>query len=335
MNFLKNKSILITGGTGSFGFAFANYLLDNFSNLKKIIIFSRDELKQYNFSQQILNHKNYSKLRFFLGDIRDKTRLVTALNDVDIVVHAAALKQVEASEYNPIEFIKTNIIGSQNVVEACLETKVTKVIALSTDKAAAAINLYGATKLCSDKLFLASNNIAGKKNIRFSVVRYGNVINSRGSVVPNFIKQKLDGVLKVTNPEMTRFSLTLREGIENVMWALKNGIGGEIIVPKIPSYRILDLAKAIDDKIKIKIIGERQGEKIHEEMITISDGKNTLDIGSHYIIADNKKVKEKYIKKFKGKKVAASFCYRSNLNNHFLTISELRKIIKNEIKNEH
>ena len=334
MNFLKNKSILITGGTGSFGSTFINYLLDNCPNLKKIIIFSRDELKQYNFSQENLNHKNYSKLRFFLGDIRDKTRLVSALNDVDIVVHAAALKQVEASEYNPIEFIKTNIIGSQNVVEACLETNVTKVIALSTDKAAAAINLYGATKLCSDKLFLASNNIIGKKNIRFSVVRYGNVINSRGSVVPNFIKQKLDGVLKVTNPEMTRFSLTLREGIENVMWALKNGIGGEVIVPKIPSYKILDLAKAIDDKIKIKIIGTRQGEKIHEEMITISDGKNTLDIGSHYIIANNKKVKEKYIKKFKGKKVADSFCYRSNLNNNFLTISELRKIIKKETKNK-
>ena len=334
MNFLKNKSILITGGTGSFGSTFINYLLDNCPNLKKIIIFSRDELKQYNFSQENLDHKNYSKLRFFLGDIRDKTRLVSALNDVDIVVHAAALKQVEASEYNPIEFIKTNIIGSQNVVEACLETNVTKVIALSTDKAAAAINLYGATKLCSDKLFLASNNITGKKNIRFSVVRYGNVINSRGSVVPNFIKQKLDGVLKVTNPEMTRFSLTLREGIENVMWALKNGIGGEIIVPKIPSYKILDLVKAIDDKIKIKIIGTRQGEKIHEEMITISDGKNTLDIGSHYIIANNKKVKEKYIKKFKGKKVADSFCYRSNLNNNFLTISELRKIIKKETKNK-
>ena len=334
MNFLKNKSILITGGTGSFGSTFVKYLLNNYPNLKKIIIFSRDELKQYNFSQENLNHKNYSKLRFFLGDIRDKTRLVSALNDVDIVVHAAALKQVEASEYNPIEFIKTNIIGSQNVVEACLETNVTKVIALSTDKAAAAINLYGATKLCSDKLFLASNNITGKKNIRFSVVRYGNVINSRGSVVPSFIKQKLDGVLKVTNPEMTRFSLTLREGIENVMWALKNGIGGEVIVPKIPSYKILDLAKAIDDKIKIKIIGTRQGEKIHEEMITISDGKNTLDIGSHYIIANNKKVKEKYIKKFKGKKVADSFCYRSNLNNNFLTISELRKIIKKETKNK-
>jgi len=333
MNFLKNKSILITGGTGSFGATFAKYLLDNHSNLKKIIIFSRDELKQYNISQKLINHKNYSKLRFFLGDIRDKTRLISALDDVDIVVHAAALKQVEASEYNPIEFIKTNIIGSQNVVEACLETKVNKVIALSTDKAAAAINLYGATKLCSDKLFLASNNITGKKNIRFSVVRYGNVINSRGSVVPNFIKQKLDGVLKVTNPEMTRFSLTLREGIENVMWALKNGIGGEIIVPKIPSYKILDLAKAIDDKIKIKLIGTRQGEKIHEEMITISDGKNTLDIGSHYIIANNKKVKEKYIKKFKGKKVADSFCYRSNLNNNFLTISELKKIIKKETKN--
>ena len=333
MNIFNKKTILITGGTGSFGSAFVKYLLDNHSQLSRIIIFSRDELKQYNISQKLINHKNYAKLRFFLGDIRDKTRLVSALNDVDIVIHAAALKQVEASEYNPIEFIKTNIIGSQNVVEACLETKVTKVIALSTDKAAAAINLYGATKLCSDKLFLASNNITGKKNIRFSVVRYGNVINSRGSVVPNFIKQKLDGVLKVTNPEMTRFSLTLREGIENVMWALKNGIGGEIIVPKIPSYKILDLAKAIDDKIKIKLIGTRQGEKIHEEMITISDGKNTLDIGSHYIIANNKKVKEKYIKKFKGKKVADSFCYRSNLNNNFLTISELKKIIKKETKN--
>jgi UDP-N-acetylglucosamine 4,6-dehydratase/5-epimerase len=333
MNIFNKKTILITGGTGSFGSAFVKYLLDNHSQLSRIIIFSRDELKQYNLSQENLNHKNYSKLRFFLGDIRDKTRLVSALNDVDIVVHAAALKQVEASEYNPIEFIKTNIIGSQNLVEACLETKVNKVIALSTDKAAAAINLYGATKLCSDKLFLASNNITGKKNIRFSVVRYGNVINSRGSVVPNFLKQKLDGVLKVTNPEMTRFSLTLREGIENVMWALKNGIGGEVIVPKIPSYKILDLAKAVDDKIKIKIIGTRQGEKIHEEMITISDGKNTLDIGSHYIIVNNKKVKEKYIKKFKGKKVADSFSYRSNLKNNFLTISELRKIIKKETKN--
>tara|TARA_B110000027_G_scaffold132656_1_gene159302 strand:- start:145 stop:1152 length:1008 start_codon:yes stop_codon:yes gene_type:complete len=333
MNIFNKKTILITGGTGSFGSAFVKYLLDNHSQLSRIIIFSRDELKQYNISQKLINHKNYAKLRFFLGDIRDKTRLVSALNDVDIVIHAAALKQVEASEYNPIEFIKTNIIGSQNVVEACLETKVTKVIALSTDKAAAAINLYGATKLCSDKLFLASNNITGKKNIRFSVVRYGNVINSRGSVVPNFLKQKLEGVLKVTNPEMTRFSLTLREGIENVMWALKNGIGGEIIVPKIPSYKILDLAKAIDDKIKIKLIGTRQGEKIHEEMITISDGKNTLDISTHYIIANNKEVKEKYIKKFKGKKVSDSFCYRSNLNNNFLTISELKKIIKKETKN--
>ena len=333
MNIFNKKTILITGGTGSFGSAFVKYLLDNHSQLSRIIIFSRDELKQYNLSQENLNHKNYSKLRFFLGDIRDKTRLVSALNDVDIVVHAAALKQVEASEYNPIEFIKTNIIGSQNLVEACLETKVNKVIALSTDKAAAAINLYGATKLCSDKLFLASNNITGKKNIRFSVVRYGNVINSRGSVVPNFLKQKLDGVLKVTNPEMTRFSLTLREGIENVMWALKNGIGGEVIVPKIPSYKILDLAKAVDDKIKIKIIGTRQGEKIHEEMITISDGKNTLDIGSHYIIFNNKQVKEKYIKKFKGKKVPDNFCYSSNLNDNFLTVSELRKIIKKETKN--
>ena len=329
----KNKTFLITGGTGTFGKSFVKYLLKKFPKIKKIIIFSRDELKQYNFSQKILEHKNYSKLRFFLGDIRDKVRLVSALNDVDIVVHAAALKQVEASEYNPIEFIKTNIIGAQNLVEACLETNVTKVVALSTDKAAAAINLYGATKLCSDKLFLASNNIIGKKNIRFSVVRYGNVINSRGSVVPNFIKQKLDGVLKVTNSQMTRFSLTLGEGIENVIWALKNGIGGEIIVPKIPSYKILDLAKAIDNKIKIKIIGTRQGEKIHEEMITISDGKNTLDIGSHYIIANNKKVKEKYIKKFKGKKVPDTFCYSSNLNNDFLTISELRKIIKKETKN--
>jgi FlaA1/EpsC-like NDP-sugar epimerase len=223
-------------------------------------------------------------------------------------------------------------MGSQNVVEACLETGVKKVIALSTDKAAAPINLYGATKLCSDKLFLSANNIIGKKNIIFSIVRYGNVINSRGSVVPNFLKQKLKGELKITNPEMTRFSLTLRESIENVMWAIKNSIGGEIIVPKIPSYRILDLAKAVDDKAKIKIVGERPGEKIHEEMITISDGKNTLDIGSHYIIFNNKQVKEKYIKKFKGKKVPDNFCYSSNLNDNFLTVSELRKIIKKETK---
>jgi len=332
MNIFNKKSILITGGTGSFGTAFIKYLLDNHSNLSRIIILSRDELKQYSFSQKIRNHKNYSKLRFFLGDIRDKSRLVSSLDNVDFVVHAAALKQVEASEYNPIEFIKTNIIGAQNLIEACIENKVKKIIALSTDKAAAPVNLYGATKLCSDKLFLASNNISGKKNIRCSIVRYGNVINSRGSVVPNFIKQKLNGVLKITNPEMTRFSLTLRESIENVMWALKNSIGGEIIVPKIPSYRILDLAKAIDDSAKIKIIGERQGEKIHEEMITIADSKNTINIENHYVIANNEKIKQEYIKKFKGKKVEPNFSYQSNLNSYFLSINEIRKIIKNETK---
>lgn len=332
MNFLKNKSILITGGTGSFGSAFVKYLMNNCSNFRKIIILSRDELKQYNLSQKLVDHKHFTKLRFFLGDIRDKTRLLSALSDVDIVVHAAALKQVETSEYNPIEFIKTNIIGSQNLVEACLQSNVSNVVALSTDKAAAPINLYGATKLCSDKLFIASNNIIGNKKIKFSVVRYGNVINSRGSVVPNFIDQKISGVLKVTNSQMTRFSLTLKEGIENVIWALENGVGAEIIVPKIPSYKILDLAKAIDNKMRIKIIGERQGEKLHEEMITISDGRNTLDIGSHYIIANYKKVREIYLKKFKGRKVPKDFSYRSDLNNHFLTIDELKKIIKKEIK---
>ncbi|MDB4279954.1 UDP-N-acetylglucosamine 4,6-dehydratase (inverting), partial [bacterium] len=279
----KNQTILITGGTGSFGKAFLKYLLFNHKDIKRIIVFSRDELKQFDLSMQF-SEKKYPNIRYFLGDIRDKDRLDRAMEDVDYVVHAAALKQVPAAEYNPFEVIKTNVIGAQNIVEACLDSKVKKVIALSTDKACAPINLYGATKLCSDKLFISANNIIGKRNLSFSVVRYGNVMGSRGSVIPEFFKQKKTGSINITNKNMTRFNITMQESIDLVVWALKNSIGGEIFVPKIPSYRILDLAKAIAPDAKINIIGQRPGEKIHEELITKSESVHTVDLKKYYAI---------------------------------------------------
>jgi UDP-N-acetylglucosamine 4,6-dehydratase len=337
----KNKTILITGGTGSFGKAFMEYLLNKHKDLKKIIIFSRDELKQFELSIKF-NEKKYPQLRFFLGDIRDKSRLERAMEEVDYVIHAAALKQVPAAEYNPFEAIKTNIIGAQNIIEACLNSKVKKVIALSTDKACSPINLYGATKLCSDKLFTSANNyVSKKKNISFSVVRYGNVMGSRGSVIPEFLKQKKSGLIKITDKNMTRFSITMQQSINLVIWALKNSIGSEIFVPKIPSYRILDLAKAVADNTKIKIIGRRPGEKIHEELITENESNYTIKLDKYFVIFNflvndpkkkynefEKKLLKKYTKIFSGKKINEKFIYRSDLNDEFLQVKKIRQLIK-------
>ena len=333
----KNKTILITGGTGSFGKAFLEYLLVNHKDVKKIIIFSRDELKQFELSTQF-NKKNYPNIRYFLGDIRDKDRLNRAMENVDYVIHAAALKQVPAAEYNPFEFIKTNVIGAQNIVDACLNSNVKKVIALSTDKACAPINLYGATKLCSDKLFISANNIIGKRKISFSVVRYGNVMGSRGSVIPEFFKQKKSGFINITDKDMTRFNITLQQSIDLVVWALKNAIGGEIFVPKIPSYKILDLAKAIAPEAKINIIGTRPGEKIHEELITESESAYALELKKYFVILTflikktnsgvNGKIQKNYLNLKKGKKSKKEFNYRSNSNSEMLSVEDIRKLIK-------
>ena len=325
----KNKSLLITGGTGSFGKAFIKKLLNNKYKFKKIIIFSRDELKQHEMKlSKNFNEKKYKQLRYFIGDIRDEERLNFALREVDYVVHAAALKQVPTGEYNPFEFIKTNILGAQNIITSSIKNKVRKVIALSTDKAVSPVNLYGATKLCSDKLFLSSNNVVGKQNISFSVVRYGNVTGSRGSVFPVFAKQQLKKEFLITDKNMTRFNISLKDSVEMVIWSLKNTIGGEIIVPKISSYKILDLAKAIDNNAKIKLVGIRQGEKIHEELISKADNLYTYDIGKYYLVFqnDNKKLINFYLKKFKAKKTDESFIYTSDSNNKFLKIKELKNL---------
>ncbi len=333
-NFLKNKNILITGGTGSFGMHLTKKLLQNY-RAKRIVIYSRDEQKQYEMKNSIPN-KYRNILRFFIGDIRDLNRLKIAMNDVDIVVHAAALKHVPIAEYNPFEFIKTNVIGAQNIIEATLNSKVQKVIALSTDKAAAPINLYGATKLTSDKLFVAANNHIGFKKIAYSVVRYGNVMKSRGSVIPLFLQQKRSGTFTITDKEMTRFSITLDEGVNFVINSLEIMHGGEIFIPKIPSFKILDLAKSVSPKNKIKYIGIRPGEKLHEEMITESDSLNTIEFNKFYTIVPNseflpkgKKQKYKRYKKLIGKKCKNGFTYNSKSNEDFLKVREIKKIIEN------
>ena len=324
----KNKSILITGGTGSFGRAFIENLLIKKYPLRRIIIFSRDELKQHQMNNdKKFNEKKYPQLRYFLGDVRDEDRVRQALKDVDYVIHAAALKQVPAAEYNPQEFIKTNVIGTQNIVNSCINTNVKKAILLSTDKASSPINLYGATKLCADKLFTSANNIVGKKNISFSVVRYGNVMGSRGSVIETFLKQKDQKEITITHPDMTRFNIFLNQAVQMVLWSLKNCIGGEIVVPKIPSFKIVDLAKSIGKNIKVKIIGTRPGEKIHEEMISVYDAINTIELKDYFIIIPDHL--KKYYKKNKiGKKFKKNISYNSEKNNDFLTISDLKKIIK-------
>ena len=320
--FFKNKNLLITGGTGSFGKAFVKYLLKEKVPLKKIIIFSRDELKQFEMNK-IFDEKKYKNIRYLIGDVRDKERLKLAINDIDIVVHAAALKQVPAAEYNPFEFIKTNILGAQNLIECCLGSSVTHVIALSTDKASSPINLYGATKLCSDKIFVAANNIIGKQNIKFGIVRYGNVMGSRGSVLDTFLEQSKSGTVSITDKDMTRFNINMKEAIDLTIHSLINLKGGEIFVPKIPSFRITDLAKAINKDSKIKIIGIRPGEKMHEEMISTHDSANTYDLGKYYIIIPNY-LKTNYPLK---RKVEGGFAYRSDTNPNFLSINQLKKII--------
>jgi UDP-N-acetylglucosamine 4,6-dehydratase/5-epimerase len=331
-NFLKKKSILITGGTGSFGQLFVSEILKNHSEIKKIVVFSRDELKQFEMAQKFPENE-YNKIRYFLGDLRDKDRIYRALDNIDIVIHAAALKQVPKAEYDPFEYIKTNVIGAQNLIEACIDKKVSNVIALSTDKAVTPINLYGATKLCSEKLFIAANNIKGWNKIKFSVVRYGNVVGSRGSVIPFFLAQKKKGFLSVTNKKMTRFNMKLSESVHMVLWSLKQNIGGEIFVPKLPSYRILDLANAIDINCKIKIVGIRPGEKLDEELITIQESNNCYDLGKYFAIVPsyNKDLLKLYSKK--NKKIKKQISYNSGNNKKFLNIKELKKIIKDYSKN--
>jgi len=332
----NNKSILVTGGTGSFGRAFARTILSKYPDVRRLVVYSRDELKQFEMSQE-LSPARHKALRYFIGDVRDQDRLRRALEGIEIVVHAAALKQVPAAEYNPFECIKTNVLGAQNMIEACLDSGVRKVVALSTDKAAAPINLYGATKLCSDKLFTAANNITGLRDLHFSVVRYGNVMGSRGSVMPFFLTQRASGFFPITDPAMTRFNISLEEGVQMVLWALENALGGEIFVPKIPSYRILDLAEAIGRECEVRIVGIRPGEKIHEEMITASDSLNTVDLGPYYAIlpsaADH--FPEDYLEKRGGSRVEPGFAYNSGTNPHFLTVDELRGLISRHVDPKH
>src|SRR5690554_5325620 len=332
MKDIENKSILITGGTGSLGKALTKYILTKYPKIKKLVIFSRDEQKQFQMAQEYPSHK-YPQIRFLIGDVRDAERLQRALRGINYVIHAAAMKHVHIAEYNPDECVKTNIHGAQNVINACLETGVERVVALSTDKACAPINLYGATKLASDKLFVAANNITGWNPIRFSVVRYGNVMGSNGSVIPFFIKKKKEGVLPITDPEMTRFTITLQGGVNMVMHALEHAWGGELFVPKIPSYKITDVAEAIGPECKKVVNGIRAGEKIHEEMITTSDSVNTYDLGEYYAILPQvpRFKMEDFIDHFSAKPVEQGFHYNSGENTEWETVESLRKLIKEHV----
>ena len=325
---LNGKSLLITGGTGSLGVALTKKILEAYPKINRLVIYSRDEQKQYKMAQLFPPDK-YPALRYFIGDIRDFNRLKRALQKVDFVIHTAAMKHVPVAEYNPMECIKTNVLGAENLINACLDTDVKKVVALSTDKAAAPINLYGATKLTSDKLFIAANNIRGRNAINFSVVRYGNVMGSNGSVIPFFIKKKADGFLPITDSEMTRFNILLEEGVNMVLHALDKAWGGEIFVPKIPSYKITDLATAICDKCEQIITGVRPGEKIHEEMITSSDSYNTYDLGKYYVILPTItpwKI-ENFKEYFNAKAVPEGFSYNSGTNEEWESIDSLRELI--------
>jgi len=326
---LNGKSIFITGGTGSFGRQFVRTVLQRYPKIRRLVIFSRDELKQYEMAQEF-SPQDFPQIRFFIGDVREKERLRRAMEGIDIVIHAAALKQVPTAEYNPFEFIKTNIIGAHNVIDASLDSGVKQVVALSTDKAAAPINLYGATKLCSDKLFVAANNIKGKRDIRFSVVRYGNVLGSRGSVIPFFMKLRHSGKIPVTDERMTRFSITLNEGVELVLMALERMWGGEIFVPKIPSYRLTDLVEAVAPGAELDFIGVRAGEKIHEEMITETDAPNTAEFQDYYVIFPSMRLwdEDKFIQSFNGKRCPIEFRYCSGTNDRWLSVDELRQLIR-------
>jgi len=325
---LNKKAVLITGGTGSFGKKFTETILTRFPDIKRLVIYSRDELKQFEMAQTY-SPEQHRGLRYFIGDIRDKDRFKRACEGIDVVIHAAALKQVPAAEYNPEEFIKTNINGAQTVVDSALETNVKVVVALSTDKAAAPINLYGATKLVSDKLFISANNIKGNRDLRFSVVRYGNVMGSRGSVIPFFINKAKEGnILPITHKEMTRFNISLEDGVEMVMWAIENALGGEIFVPKIPSYKIETVAKAIAPNAELVDVGIRPGEKLHEEMITDSDSYNTIEFDKYYAILSSDTNKEKYLEHFNAKKVEKGFKYNSGTNDKWETVESMRELIK-------
>lgn len=332
---LNNKTIFVTGGTGSFGKKFIKTIFERY-NPSKVIVYSRDELKQFEM-QESASFKSFDeKIRYFIGDVRDLDRLKRAMEEVDIVIHAAALKQVPACEYNPFEAVKTNVIGGQNVIDASLYNKVSKVIALSTDKAAAPINLYGATKLTSDKLFVAANNYKGKHDIKFSIVRYGNVMGSRGSVIPFFLNKKKEGILPITDERMTRFNITLQEGVDFVIKNLERMWGGELFVPKIPSYNILDIAKAIAPEAVIKVVGIRPGEKLHEEMITSTDSLNTIEFENYFVILPSTPLWD--VEKFRqesnvveGKVCEFGFAYNSGTNHHFLSVDELRELTFNNV----
>jgi UDP-N-acetylglucosamine 4,6-dehydratase (inverting) len=333
---IVTKRILITGGTGSFGKKFVETVYRRFPDIERVVVFSRDELKQFEMAQRY-PEQDFPSIRFFIGDVREKDRLKRAMEGIDTVIHAAALKQVPTAEYNPFEAVKTNILGAQNVIEAALESGVHRVVALSTDKAAAPINLYGATKLCSDKLFIAANNTRGSRDIRFSVVRYGNVMGSRGSVIPFFLERCKTGILPITDERMTRFNISLEEGVDMVLYALEHSLAGEIFVPKIPSYRLTDLAEAIGPKCAKPIVGIRPGEKLHEEMITESDSQNTVQNTHYFVIVptlygvDPNKMLLDYAAHHKAERVARDFRYSSGTNTEWLSVEELRDLIRRHV----
>ena len=326
---LNKKSVLITGGTGSFGKKFVETILNRYPDVSRIVIYSRDELKQFELKQKYPVDQ-YPQLRYFIGDVRDGERLRRACEGVDVIIHAAAIKQVDTAEYNPDECIKTNVHGAQNVIDAALATNVKDVVALSTDKACAPINLYGATKLASDKLFTAANNIKGSRDIRFSAVRYGNVMGSRGSVIPFFLERRKEGVLPITHEEMTRFNISLQAGVDLVMFAIENHLGGEIFIPKIPSYKITEVANAVAPECETRIVGIRPGEKLHEEMITETDSMNTIDLGKYYAILPSVSFshkKEDYLKHHNAIEVPFGFKYNSGTNTEWETAETLREKI--------
>jgi len=329
---LNGKSILITGGTGSLGKALTKIIFEKWPAVKRLVIFSRDEQKQFQMAQEF-SERDYPAIRYFIGDVRDLDRLKRAVAGIDYVIHAAAMKHVHIAEYNPDECVKTNIGGAQNVIQACLNSSVSKVVALSTDKACAPINLYGATKLTSDKLFISANNIKGNQDIKFSVVRYGNVMGSNGSVIPFFMSKKNSGILPITDLNMTRFNISLSSGVEMVLHALENAWGGELFVPKIPSYRITDIASVIGPNCQYEVVGIRPGEKIHEEMITASDSFYCYDLGKYYVIlpATHKWPLVDFISKFNAVKVPIGFSYSSGENSEWETIESLRSLIKEHL----